>query len=419
MCERRAAVVISAGTELTEGILQDSHLRYLSAELTGLGFTVLRGVQVPDTAALFHAELERAAREAELVVITGGLGPTSDDLTREMVAEVAGVGLEFHEEAWGRILERFKGRPVPDANRKQATAPAGFPLIANSNGTAPGFHGPIGKALVVALPGPPSELRPMFSASVVELLRERFSLGPAAEGNILRGTAFMVAESALEEALRACKREGVRWGTRVDEDRIAFSLREGGQAEREAMLAGLEARLGFLRIRRGERRPAEVLREALLRRGTTLVTAESCTGGLLGKYMTDLPGSSRVFWGGWVAYSYEAKSRLLGVDAELLEAQGAVSREAVAAMARGALERSGAGVSLAVSGIAGPDGATPDKPVGTVWMACGVRGGTDATRLFWFSGGRDAVRRKTAVAGMLFAESALEGREFLDTLTKW
>jgi nicotinamide-nucleotide amidase len=259
----------------------------------------------------------------------------------------------------------------------------------------------------------------MFAASVVALLGERFSLDRAAEGSILRGTAFMVAESALEEALRACRREGVHWGTRVDEDRIAFSLRWGGQADREACFADLEARLGAPRIRLGERRPADVLSDALLRKGATLVTAESCTGGLLGKYMTDLPGSSRVFWGGWVAYSYEAKSRLLGVEAGLLEAQGAVSREAVAAMARGALEGSGAGISLAVSGIAGPDGATPDKPVGTVWMACRVRGGAEAAHLFWFSGGRDAVRRKTAVAGMLFAESALDGREFLDTLTKW
>lgn len=419
MCESRTAVLISAGTELTEGVVQDSHVRFLSAELTGLGFTVLRGVQVPDDAALLRAELGRAVREAGLVVITGGLGPTSDDLTRELVAEAAGVGLQFHEEAWGGILERFKGRPVPDANRKQATAPAGFRLIANPNGTAPGFQGSVAKALVVALPGPPAELRPMFAASVAALLGERFSLDRAAEGSILRGTAFMVPESALEEALRASRREGVHWGTRVDEDRIAFSLRGGREADREAFLADLEARLGSPRIRRGERHPADALGEALLRKGTTLVTAESCTGGLLGKYMTDLPGSSRVFWGGWVAYSYEAKSRLLGVQAGLLEAHGAVSREAVAAMARGALERSGAGISLAVSGIAGPDGATPDKPVGTVWMACRLRGGAEAAHLFWFSGGRDAVRRKTAVAGMLFAESALDGREFLDTLTKW
>ena len=419
MCEPRTAVIISAGTELTEGIIQDSHVRFLSAELTGLGFAVLRGVQVPDDAALFRAELDRAAREAGLLVITGGLGPTSDDLTRELIAEAAGVGLEFHEEAWQRILERFRGRPISETNRKQATAPAGFPLIANPNGTAPGFHGKIGGALVVALPGPPSELRPMFASDVVPLLRERFSLGSAADGSILRGSAFMVPESALEETLCACRRDEVHWGTRVDEDRIAFSLRGGGRSDREALFADLEARLGSLRIRRGEKRPAEVLTEELLRKGALLVTAESCTGGLVGKYMTDLPGSSRVFWGGWMAYSHEAKRRLLGVETSLLEAHGAVSPEAVTAMARGALAASGADISLAVSGIAGPDGATPDTPVGTVWMACHVRGGAEAARLFRFSGGRDAVRRRTAVAGMLLAESALSGREFLDTLTKW
>ena len=149
------------------------------------------------------------------------------------------------------------------------------------------------------------------------------------------------------------------------------------------------------------------------------MTVESCTGGLLGKYMTDIPGSSRVYWGGWVAYSNEAKQHLVGVGDGLLQAHGAVSREAVTAMARGALEASGAGLSIAVSGIAGPDGGTPDKPVGTVWVACSLRGGEAQALCFAFSGSRDAIRRKTAVAAMLFGECRLSGREFLDTVTKW
>jgi nicotinamide-nucleotide amidase len=367
--------------------------------------------------ALFREELGRAVRDAGLVIITGGLGPTTDDLTREIVAEAAGVPLDFHHEAWEILQARFAGRTVSDTNRKQALAPRGFPLLPNPNGTAPGFHGEINGSLVVALPGPPGELRPMFTRSVLPLLRERF--GAPAEQDVLWGTALMVPESSLEEALRACMRPGVAWGTRVEEDRIAFSLRGGAREERETFFNGLSARLGPVRIRQGETTPAQLLTDALLARRALLATAESCTGGLIGKYMTDLPGSSRVFWGGFLSYSNQAKTRLLGVTDELLREQGAVSEKVVRALAEGALASTGADVGLAVSGIAGPEGGTPEKPVGTTWLAVALRGGDCQARLFSFSGSRDMVRRRTAVAAMLFAEARLFGRDFLDSKAKW
>ena len=167
------------------------------------------------------------------------------------------------------------------------------------------------------------------------------------------------------------------------------------------------------------RRPAQLLTEALQGRKALLSVAESCTGGLIGKYMTDLPGSSRVFWGGFLSYSNEAKTRLLGVSESLLSEHGAVSEEAVCAMALGALAASGTDVSIAVSGIAGPEGGTPEKPVGTIWMAVALREGGCAARHFNFSGSRDMIRRRTAVAAMLFAEARLLGREFLDMRAKW
>jgi len=417
VCEGKSAIVLSVGTELTEGIIQDSHIRYLSSELTSLGFSVCRGVQIPDNASLFREELARAAREAALVIVTGGLGPTTDDLTREIVAESAGVSLEFHQEVWEGLVERFKGRRISDANRKQASAPKGFRLVPNPNGTAPGFHGGIGGALVVALPGPPTELRPMFTESIIPLISERF--GGASSEELLWGTALMVPESNLEEALREARHGEVRWGTRVDEDRIVFSLRGGDPAAREACFAALAASLGPTRIRRGETRPALLLTDALLRRGEMLVTAESCTGGLIGKYMTDLPGSSRVYWGGYVSYSNAAKTGMLDVDARELASFGAVSEEAVTGMARGALSRSGAGISVAVSGIAGPEGGSSEKPVGTVWIAVAMRGKGVSSRLFHFTGSRDMVRRRTAVAAMLFAEAQLLERDFLDSRAKW
>ncbi len=222
------AILIAVGTELTEGITQDSHVRFVAAELSGLGFRVARAVVVPDELPALVSEIEGAAGRARLVVVTGGLGPTTDDLTREAVASLAGVPLVFHAEAWARIEARFAGRAIPDTNRKQATAPEGFPLIPNANGTAPGFHGELREAFLVALPGPPRELRPMFLEQVVPLLRRRFSLAAAPE--VLWGTAFMVPESTLEQALQAGRVAGVGWGTRVEDDRIAFSLR-GGSAD--------------------------------------------------------------------------------------------------------------------------------------------------------------------------------------------
>jgi nicotinamide-nucleotide amidase len=413
------AVILSVGTELTEGVIQDSHVRFLAAELTALGFAVRRGAVLPDEAPVFRAELARAADEADLVVVTGGLGPTADDLTRETVAALAGMPLEFHLEAWDRILARFAGRAVPESNRKQATAPKGFPLLPNANGTAPGFHGRIGQALVVALPGPPGELRPMFSDLVVPLLRDSFALGTTPQ--VLRGTAFMTPESALEEALRACRREGVGWGTRVEEDRIAFSLRGGAEADREACFRCLVEELGPVKVCREERRPAQLALAALAACGRMLVTAESCTGGLVGRYLTDVPGSSRWYWGGVVSYADAAKERLLGVPRGVLEGHGAVSAETAAAMASGALEASGAGLSLAISGIAGPEGGTPEKPIGTVWIATALAGAPPAAFACRFSGGRDAVRRKAAVAGLLAVACAADGRPFLvlDTPVAW
>jgi nicotinamide-nucleotide amidase len=406
----RRAIILSVGTELTEGVIQDSHVRFLAAELVALGFGVGRGMQLPDDAATFRAELKRAAGEADLVIVTGGLGPTSDDLTREVVADLAGVPLEFHREPWERILARFAGRDVPESNRKQAMIPAGFVLLPNANGTAPGFHGTIGHALVVALPGPPGELRPMFTDLVVPLLRGRFALAEAPQ--VLRGTAFMTPESGLEEALRKCRREGVGWGTRVEEDRIAFSLRGGTASEREAFFDGLVEVLGPVRVCRDEKRPAQLVLDALAAAGTTLVTAESCTGGLVGRYLTDVPGSSRWYWGGVVSYANAAKERLLDVAAAVLERFGAVSAETAVAMARGALAVSGAGLALAVSGIAGPDGGTAEKPVGSVWVATARAGASPQAFACRFSGGRDAVRRKAAVVGLLAAAAAAAGQPF-------
>ena len=417
------AQLLAIGTELTDGIIQNTHFRYLGSQLKSLGFRVVGGLQLPDELAMILRAL--AGVEAELVVVTGGLGPTSDDLTREAVARAAGVPLEFQPAIWQRLLERFAstGRQVPESNRRQAFIPAGFEVIANDWGTAPGFWGRLPRpgaqadlpvdlragAWLAALPGPPAELEPMFARRLLPLLAGAFAdLGTGAE---LAATALLIPESTLEDALRRCRREGVVWGTRVAEDHIAFSLRGGPEEGREAVLAALQKEFGAARLRRGHWRPGEILFQALGERGERLGLAESCTGGLAAKWLTDLPGASRVFWGGVSAYSNDAKQRLLGVPRALLEERGAVSAEAAASMARGLLERSGVELAVAVTGIAGPEGGSPEKPVGTVWIGVAHRDGRSLTRAFGFSGGRDLIRRRAAVVTLLAAACLLEGSE--------
>ncbi len=401
------AVLLSVGTELTNGVILNTHFRTLGSALKGLGFEVTRAVQIPDAEDLFRRELLRAVGEAGLVVVTGGLGPTSDDLTREVIAGVAGVELEFREEIWNALLARWRGRLVAASNRRQADIPQGFTVLENANGTAAGFLGRIREALVAALPGPPREMEPMFEEGVLPALRGHFGLAATEETTL---TALLVPESALEEALQQRGAAGVLWGTRMTDDRIVVTL-TGPQAGRRETVARLREAFGASRIRSGDYPPAAGLFELLRRRGLTLAVAESCTGGYIGKLITDNPGSSEVLWGSMVVYSNRAKEQILGVDRSILETDGAVSRRSAEAMARGVLERSGADVALAVTGIAGPGGGSAEKPTGIVWICALSAGGESRCREFRFPGGRDVVRRRAAVAALVLAEGLVSGEE--------
>jgi nicotinamide-nucleotide amidase len=412
----RTAVLLSAGTELSEGVILNTHFRFLGSALKSLGISVIKGVQVPDEAPLFEAELRLALEQSDLVVVTGGLGPTSDDLTREIVATVAEVPLEFREELWNELVRRFSGgnahgRPIAAANRRQVQVPAGFDALRNPHGTAPGFCGRVGRSLLVALPGPPVELEPMFLDQVLPRLAPD---GPDASGvrDELTGTVLLTPESVLEETLqhlryRLPQASGVLWGTRVAEDRIELTLRAGAPGAKEILFERLQEELGGLLVRRGLGRPVERLFELLRRDGLTASFAESCTGGLLSKLMTDIPGSSQVFWGAVVTYDNEAKKRLLSVETATLDRFGAVSREVVEAMSAGLLSLSGTDLGVAVTGIAGPEGGGPEKPVGTVWISARTASGRHSSSGFHFRGSRDLVRRRSAVAAFLVAECLL------------
>lgn len=415
----RTAVLLSVGTELSEGVILNTHFRYLGSALKSLGVSVLKGVEVPDEAVVFETELRRGLEEAELVIVTGGLGPTSDDLTREVAATAAGVALEFRQELWDDLLRRYAGatpggRPLAAANRRQAHIPAGFTVLPNRHGTAPGFVGQVQGSQLAALPGPPRELEPMFAEQLMPLLLPAGQARHPEEE--LVGTVLLTPESVLEDALQRLRRElpeaaRVLWGTRVADDRIVLTLRSGTSRQREGLFEELGRALGALLVRRGETPPVERLFRSLVDRGLTIAFAESCTGGLLSKLMTDLPGSSQAFWGGVVSYDNEAKRRLLGVDAALLERFGAVSREAAAAMSEGVLSLSGSRLGVAVTGIAGPEGGTADKPVGTVWISGRAASGRHICLGFHFRGTRDMIRRRSAVAAFLVAECLVDGAD--------
>jgi nicotinamide-nucleotide amidase len=413
MEEQPASVILSVGTELTEGSILNTHFRFLGAELKGLGFNTQKALQIPDEPQIFRRELRRAVDSAALVIITGGLGPTSDDLTREVVAEVCEAPLRFDEAIWEDLVARYtaRGRKIAETNRKQALIPVGFRVLPNRVGTAPGIFGRTKICTVIALPGPPAELEEMFLREAGPLIRLQLLKLEDPGSAELVATALMIPESVLEQALQEAgnRDSGMLWSTRVAHDRIVFTLRGAQQQERMRVFEQLVGTFGRIRIRRGDVQPSFLLYQLLKQKGEIAAIAESCTGGLVSKLLTDLPGSSQVFWGALVTYSDESKMRFLGVPEELLKSAGAVSAEIASAMSEGLLEHTPVDTAVAVTGIAGPEGGSSEKPVGTVWISARHRRGGHLCKLFQFRGNRDAIRRRSAVAAFVLAECVLLG----------
>ena len=294
------------------------------------------------------------------------------------------------------------------------TSRISFQVLPNRVGSAPGFLGRLESCTVMALPGPPAELEEMFQGEVVPLIRPSDSMQPSAAAGELVATALMIPESVLEQALLRAARDRqseLLWSTRVALDRIVFTLRGSDQGERLRVFSDLVEEFGRMRIRRADVPPSLLVYRLLEERSERIAVAESCTGGLVSKLLTDIPGSSQVFWGTLVTYSNESKTELLGVSAAALNSSGAVSEEVASAMSQGLLERTPAEVVVAVTGIAGPQGGTPEKPVGTVWVSARYRQGGHQCKLFHFRGSRDAIRRRSAVAAFLLTECVMLGVE--------
>jgi nicotinamide-nucleotide amidase len=401
------AEIVTIGDELCRGEIVDTNSSWLAARLWDLEITVAWMTSCQDVAADIRRAVADAAGRADVVIASGGLGPTEDDLTVDVVAAAAGVEPEVDAPSLERMQARFQlaaYRLTPN-NLRQVRAPRGARVFANPAGLAPGFEVAVAGTPVICLPGVPRELMALYDAAVeARLVALRDGRGAAAE-RIAKRTfrVFGMGEShiatALEGVLEGGARASIHYQVKFPETLVKLVVRDAdaavARARLDALAAAVRARLGDKLYGEGDDTLASVLGARLRAAGATLAVAESCTGGLVGALVTDVPGSSAYFRGGAVAYANAEKTRQLGVRPETLAAHGAVSRECVVEMARGARERFGVDYAVAVSGVAGPDGGTPERPVGLVWLAAVGPAGEDARELRW-PGARDQIRQLAA-----------------------
>jgi nicotinamide-nucleotide amidase len=406
--------ILTIGDELLAGDIVDRNSAFLATRCRVLGLEVHRHVSVRDRIPEIVEALRGAAAEADACLVSGGLGPTTDDLTAQAVAEAAGVGLVRNGEIVGRLEAFFasRGREVVEANRKQADLPDGAEVLDNPVGTAPGFWVELrGEAacVVACMPGVPHELHRMMTEQVEPRLRGRFDAAPVPR-RIYRAIGH--GESSVQEKIRAAVENArkrspglanalLHYRAHMPEVLLNFEGLAGEDGvsatveELRTLDAPMSEALGKALYGIGEADLPPRLIAALRAAGASLCTAESCTGGLVGATLTEVPGASEVFAGGVVSYSNEIKTKLLGVPDELIQEEGAVSEAVARAMARGARETMGSDLSVSITGIAGPDGGSGEKPVGTVHFAVCDAKDTSHKRVRLY-GNRGTVRRAAA-----------------------
>jgi nicotinamide-nucleotide amidase len=398
--------VLSIGTELTRGELANSNGAWLGAELTALGFEVTEHAVVDDDRGRIVEALHRLAKRARVVVSTGGLGPTTDDVTTEAAATALGVPVARDAASLDHIRRRVEkaGRTMTASNAKQADFPEGADILSNPIGTAPGFGVRIGECVVLFMPGVPREMKRMFDEQVTPRIRA------LASNNLFQSRlrTFGLPESLVGEKLEGVEGEfpGTTIGYRAHfpEIEVKVLARAASHASArdlcEKATAEVRARLGSHVYGEADDTFAGVVGRALRARGWTLAIAESCTGGLVGHMLTREPGASDFLLLDAVTYANSAKSRILGVDEETIRWHGAVSPEVAGAMAEGAKRVAGADVALSLTGVAGPGGGTDAKPVGTVYIALARPDGTTEIANRVFAGDRSQIQTLAAYAGL-------------------
>lgn len=400
------AEIIAVGSELLTPHRLDTNSLWVTEKLNSLGILVARKTIVGDRRAEVGSAFEQALARADLVVGIGGLGPTEDDVTREAVAELLGRRLESNREILARIEERFRarGKPMPEVNARQALVPVGATALENDNGTAPGLWIEQNGKIVLLLPGPPAELMPMFEQQCLGRLKDH------APRRVILTRVFKItglAESEIEELIAPLYTRYANLATTLlaTPGEVQVHLQAVGESrdaverQLEELAVKIDAALGDHVFSRGTETLEQVVGMYLMMRGTTLAVAESCTGGLVARRLSDVPGSSRYFLGGVVCYSDKLKIKLAGVSETLLRKQGAVSEPVAAVLARGIRRRAGARLGLAVTCIAGPTGGLPHKPVGTTFIAL-AEARREQGEKHRFLGDRERVRWQASQAAL-------------------
>jgi len=420
------AVILSTGDEITTGKVVDTNANYLSDKLAEIGIDLVAVITVGDVPERLEWAWRTSIGMGDVVISTGGIGPTADDLTTETIARLAGVKL-WRDEATVEHMKRMFatiGRPMPENNLKQAMFPEGAEVIQNPLGTAPGFRMPMTlnghTANLIVMPGVPREMKPMMENSVIPWINANRGTDKVYAVRVFQ--TFGISESALDEAVAGLiTPEEAKVSFRASFPQISLKVRvEGAPGEVNRKLDELSKRvrekISQYAYAEGDVSMEEVVGQLLVEKNLTLSIAESCTGGLIGHRITNVPGCSRYFKSDLVTYSNDVKEGILGVSEETLKGHGAVSEECVREMAAGVRKRTGTSVSVATSGVAGPDGGTPDKPVGTVCIALSADD-QSISRRYQFRGTRDWVKLITSqvaldwlrryALGLPIADSAL------------
>lgn len=397
--------IVTIGTEILLGHLVDTNSVFIAQHLADAGIDVFAKHSVGDNTERLAAMLDGALERAEGVITTGGLGPTVDDLTKDAVARAVGGEVELHEPSLRAIEERFTamGRAMSDNNRRQAMLPRGSIVLRNPHGTAPGFIAVRADGKFIAcMPGVPREMKPMLAERLIPWLTDRFEVRSAIYTKTLHTVGIPESEldRRIEDLFRSYENPKIavlaHWG-RVD---VKIMAKAGDRATADELIAPVAAELRG-RIGNGYFGDDETTLESaivaeLARRKLTIATAESCTGGAVADALVSVAGASAVYRGSIVAYADDVKTALLNVPSEMLARAGAVSEETAIAMARGARARLGVDVALSTTGVAGPGGGSPDKPVGLVWFGLATEGGEAEAVRFTFPGNRADIRSRAA-----------------------
>ena len=413
------AEIVAVGTELLMGQVLNTDAQYIARRLSELGVTLHRQVVVGDNPARIREAIHTAIGRADVVITTGGLGPTADDITKETCAEALGLPMERSPEAEKQVRGWFarNNYPMTENNLRQADFAKGAIILENHNGTAPACIVEKDGKAVINLPGPPRELMPLFAESVAPYLARRSGAVIVSRYMRVFGMGESAVESRLHDMMENSLNPTVAPYCSTGEVQLRLTVRVAHESEAAALLDPAEreirARLGnvvYAVTDDPEYTMEQALVKALCAAKKTMVTAESCTGGMITSKIVNVSGASDVFLEGCVTYSNAAKMRTLGVKAETLEKFDAVSRETALEMAEGARRRADADYAVSVTGLAGPGGGTPEKPVGTVWLGLATREGVQA-RLLQLHGNRERIRTLAALNAMHWVLETVEKEE--------